>query len=396
MKRLFYQIFNTPLYPILSVLLVTLSFGQLARFSYFDRQINFYIYEFILLIAVMYVSLTNRNICKDTGVVGKRLILFIVYMSVSLLISVFYYSFIQNIVALLYLLRIWLYALFFLCLYRTVEFDKSVLVKWSCNFLLFITIVTSFLQYFLYPDLRNLEYLGWDPHLYRMFGLYFEPSFAAAIYGLLLLFVLFNRHYFKLKILAYGIILTLLSMIFLTYSRGAYLGVIITAGVFALQKKKWKEIIIFLVIFIFVLFFLPKKFGEGVNLMRISTINSRTEDYKLAVTIWKKSPLLGIGYNHIRYEKLQLDNNPDLYNSHSGASFHSSFLIVLVTGGIIGLALFMYFLFGVIQLSSFSFFATLYISILSLTDNVFFQPFVLCIYLIFVVFSLSHLSYKQR
>src|SRR3972149_11539087 len=42
-------------------------------------------------------------------------------------------------------------------------------------------------QYFLYPDLRNLYYLGWDPHYYRVFSTFFDPTFTGMILVLTLI-----------------------------------------------------------------------------------------------------------------------------------------------------------------------------------------------------------------
>ena len=53
-----------------------------------------------------------------------------------------------------------------------------------------VTILFGYIQYLFYPDLRNLYYAGWDPHLYRMFGTFFDPNFMGAIIVLFILFVL--------------------------------------------------------------------------------------------------------------------------------------------------------------------------------------------------------------
>ncbi len=38
--------------------------------------------------------------------------------------------------------------------------------------------VLGLMQFILYPDLRNLYYLGWDPHYYRVFSTLLDPNFA--------------------------------------------------------------------------------------------------------------------------------------------------------------------------------------------------------------------------
>ena len=40
---------------------------------------------------------------------------------------------------------------------------------------------------FVYPDLRNLWYLGWDPHYYRVFATLLDPNYV----GILLVLTIF-------------------------------------------------------------------------------------------------------------------------------------------------------------------------------------------------------------
>jgi O-antigen ligase len=143
------------------------------------------------------------------------------------------------------------------------------------------------------------------------------------------------------------------------------------------------------ILFAAVLLILPKPFGESVNLLRVFSIQSRIGNYAEGLQLWQKHPILGIGYNHIRYEKgvNSFLNNEDFETNHAGASLHSSFLIVLVTGGIIGLFLFIVCLIEVARISHFAFISTIFLSILSLTDNVFLHPFVLFLWLVLVPLS---------
>ena len=77
--------------------------------------------------------------------------------------------------------------------------------------------------------------------------------------------------------------------------------------------------------------------------------------------------------------------------THSGASFHSSFLIILVTSGLIGLTLFILVLIRLAGINEISRFAVLFLSLFSLSDNILLHPFVL-----FLFFSLIVLSFRRR
>ena len=53
-----------------------------------------------------------------------------------------------------------------------------------------LIVLLGFIQLMFYPALRNLYYLGWDEHLYRMFSTFLDPNFAGAFFVLFTLFVI--------------------------------------------------------------------------------------------------------------------------------------------------------------------------------------------------------------
>ncbi|MBI2641182.1 O-antigen ligase family protein [Candidatus Roizmanbacteria bacterium] len=234
-----------------------------------------------------------------------------------------------------------------------------------------LTPVASIIQYFLYPNLRNLQYLGWDPHLYRLFGLFFDTSVAGAIYALLFLLIfLSGKKLMKNDILRNFLLVTFMIFSVLTYSRSLYLALPVVVSLYFIAKKQYVLPAVFFISFLIFISLSPKPFGEGVNLGRTFSIESRFNDYQLAFKLWKKNPLFGIGYNRIRYVKNELVN-------HAGASLHSSFLIVLVTGGMAGLILFLFALLKIASLSEYSHYAMVLLGLLSFADNILLHPFVL-------------------
>jgi hypothetical protein len=230
-----------------------------------------------------------------------------------------------------------------------------------------LTIISTFIQYFFYPDLRNLFYQGWDPHLYRTFGVFFDTSIAASIFGIF--FLTTNQSFIKIIYL----ILTALS-----FSRSTYLGISLTLIYSFINQKQFKKIILFFVFFAALVFFIPKPSGEGVNLKRLYSITSRVEDYRIGFSFWKNKPLIGYGYNRIRYIK----NNISV---HSGAAFSSSFLTVLVSSGILGLLSFIYVLWSLRKTNKVAPVLLIFLSIVSLFDNVLLHPFIL--FLLFINLS---------
>jgi hypothetical protein len=191
-----------------------------------------------------------------------------------------------------------------------------------------MAILSGLVQYFYYPDLRNLFYDGWDPHYFRLFGTYFEPVIAAAVYGVILIFaVTAKRLNLAVRVLV-GVIMA--GMLVATFSRAAWISLILTALIYAARTKVIKIVVGALVIAGLIFVLLPKPSGEGVNILRTSTIFSRLTDYQEGLVIWQNNLVFGIGYNHIPAVKItpQLDSSVP---NHAAGSLHSSFLIILAS-----------------------------------------------------------------
>lgn len=352
---------------------LTFSLGQLLRISVGDQAV-IYGYEILigamLLIMVLKKGLTPLLIFVNHN---RAILYFFTYLFVSFLISLNAYALNQNLIALLYFIRLIFYFFYFayiLDLVNRYEKYRYLLGNgfYSLNILV---IIFSTLQYVFYPDLRNLFYLGWDQHLYRVFGTFLEPVVTASIISLLTYFVFFNLST-KNSLSKVTLSVSNMLLIILTFARSVYLSFIAVFFAFFIRKKP-RYIIYFLILFTISVFIAPKPFGEGVNLLRTSTIASRQKDYIQAFQIWQRHPILGIGYNHIRFEKKDA--------GHAGASFHSSFAIIAVTGGIIGLILFLLVLIHLAGINSFAKYSILFLSIASLFDNLLLHPFILFILL---------------
>ncbi len=376
------------------------SLGQIGRLSFLGQQVNIYFYELALMVYLLplvfkYKLTPLRHALREY----QQVFIFFAVLLLSYLIGLSYFTVNQNAIAFLYLLRLtsYFFGFFYVAWALKEKQDLSKKILRGLSFFVILTPILSLLQYFLYPDLRNLFYLGWDPHLYRTFGLYLDTSSAAAIYGIVLLFLIIN--FKKIKFSLYvkcALILVYSIMGMLTYSRGFYLAILLTLITWLFSNKKYLYILFLTIIFFLSLIILPKKFGEGVNLLRTFSIDSRLRDDKVALLIWQRKPLLGIGYNRIRYEKERLGlldkENEDF--THSGASFSSSFLIILVTGGIIGLLAYLFVLIGFGKISELSKFMVVFTSIFSLTDNVLLHPFILFLIFILLISERGVFSYR--
>ena len=376
------------------------SFGQLGRISFSGQQVNIYLYEIsqLLILAVLFIKYGFKP-SKEFYKKFKVIYYFFGFLLTSFLVSINSFKPFENFVGFLYFFRLILYWTYWI--YLTYWTDKNnsnkkILIN-SVLIFVFLTLLSSIIQYFFYPELRNLIYAGWDPHLYRLFGTFFDTSVSGAIYGLVFLrFFLEGKHIMKNKFVFLSLLLILLIFNFLTYSRSLYLALLICIILHAVVQRWYKGLFIISVLFLLFLVVSPERLGEGVNLTRIFSIESRMEDYRNAVKMWKKQPILGIGYNRIRYEKIKMniieEVNSDI--THSGASFHSSFLIILVSSGIIGLTLFVLVLFKIAGINEFSSYAVIFLSLMSLSDNILLHPFVM--FLFFSLVSLFNFNGFRR
>ncbi len=339
------------------------SLGQLGRISFFNQQINLYLYEITLTLSLLILFFKYRlEPIRQAWKKFKPIFLFLGILLASLLISCSKYNLFENFVASLYFFRLVLYFSYFFYLKR-----HSLNIRKGIFLIAILTIISTLIQYFLYPDLRNLFYLGWDPHLYRTFGVFFDTSISAAIFGIF--FLISNQPLIKIIYLI---------LVALSFSRSIYLGLFLTLIYLFARQKQFKKLILFLLFFIFLILVIPKPSGEGVNLKRIYSINSRVEDYRQGIELWKKKPIFGYGYNRIRYIKKS-------DSLHSGAGFNSSFLTILVSSGIIGLFSIVWVLWSLRKLNKIAPILLIFLSTVSLFDNVLLHPFIL--FLLFVNLS---------
>lgn len=268
----------------------------------------------------------------------------------SLLINYSSLSFNQFLVSLMYLLRWIVYAGVF---FAVSDFDEDFKKKIS-NLLIGIgslVVVLGYLQYFFYPSLRNLYYLGWDEHMHRMFSTFLDPNFAGAFFVLFFLFLLILLLKKKNILIGLLVILTL-GGVFLTFSRSALIMLIISSSLlFVLMNKKiW--IAVLLGIIILVLSASSKYFSiENINLFRIVSSEARLETAKNAIRIIQNHPVFGVGFNAYKYAQLDYGfrNDKAAVMSHADAGADNSFLFVLATTGIVGFILYLFLWFRILK-----------------------------------------------
>lgn len=393
----FYKIKQLIWYAVI----ITFCLGNLGRISFFDQLINGYWYEifllgFLLMLMKEYGIVPMQKIGSKYKMIG----LFFAYTAFIFAVTAPVFTFWENTASFLYYIRLLFYAMCAIYLIHEHSVNNAFAnhLKKTFIFIGLLTIAGGIIQIIFIPNLWYLWDQGWDPHVNRMTGLWFEPMLQATTTGSLLIWLIQYWKWRKVtntkaskNLFLYFLMISALGLqFFVTYSRGAYVAMTITILYLLVSHIQYRKyILLFLVGVIISLSMLtllsPK--GEGTNLLRMSTILARTSDFEQAKQIWQKSPLIGIGYNRIRLYK----TSGTLLHvaSHSGAAFHSSYLILLVTTGLSGVVLFGYIVLKWWSSNVYLRPILLFLGTFSLVDNVFMHPVSIWLLILYWVFSQS-------
>ena len=305
---------------------------------------------------------------------------FIFIAGFSWLSSVFFFKQIELLYGLLYLLRLTAYFYFFLYVWnfgRRSELNRRFLI----NSLLTISLVSAvfgWVQYFSFPTIKPFTVWGWDDHLFRLVGTFLDPGFLGIIivFGLILSIYLF----FEKKTKAYlpAALFLLVSLAF-TYSRASYLAFFAGLLVIFIYFKKLKYFIVTLFVFLVLVFSLPTSGNTILRITREFSALARVDNYKETLTIIESSPIFGVGYDNLCLARAKSLGFLNL-KSHACSGSDASVLFVLATTGVVGLIVFVWFIFMVFKSTSQIVLISSTLTALlvhSLFTNSFFYPWVL-------------------
>jgi len=296
-------------------LIIAFFFGQLTRVSI--GYISFPIIDiFIVFLAIF-------NLFNHPQIKNKPLVWFLIYAWINLFINFFIYKY-PLLAAISYLIRL-------TCILSLIIYPPQISSKIKYFFILALisNILFGLIQYLLWPDFTYFKALNWDDHLSRLVSTYFDPTFTALIYLMFFIFLYLQKN--KSTATAILILFTYLAMA-LTYSRSTFLAFIICSVFVGYKLKNIKIFIFGLCLILATILLLPRPPGEGTKLERTSSINAKYINLNEGLSLFAKSPLIGLGYNNL----------PSIrnLNTHSSSGFDASLLTILVTTGTIGLFLF--------------------------------------------------------
>ena len=328
------------------LLIAFIPLGVITRFYIFP-QLAVSILDIIVLCILLlnfrsiYLFLRKKNI--------YTILFFLIFLLGCLGTIIHVSSIFEFFVSMSYSLRFFSYILLLIPI-LSLPHKSIIFMKKELLFSGFIFIFLGYVQYFYYPSLRNLYYLGWDEHLYRLFSTLLDPNFAG-VYALLIFYLFLSFDIFYKKNFLIGKFLVfitgsiyILAAFFLTYSRSSYVAFIISSLLFVFLIGKKRMLLVLFLVFTIGILLLPKGFGgEGVNLTRTASIFARVNAVSNGLYIFMTSPVIGVGFNTLRFTnvKLGLISPIESITSHAANGIPNSYIFILATTGIVGVLLYL-------------------------------------------------------
>ena len=334
---------------IVILLFVSLALGQLGGIM-ISPGIVIYVHDILIppLLAVFFLA--RRPLPKLH--LKIPILLFVLVATVSLFMNSQDYTYFELLQSSLHLMRWVLYV----SLYGVVASGILSGRFWLRGIYITTLLVSIFglVQYMFYPTLRNLNYLGWDEHYYRLFSTFFDPNFVGLFislgFFLGMTFLISRNPQSNTALYCIGQVLLLLSL-FLTYSRSSFLAFSVGMIVFLALYRKYSFIIIFLIVFLGILTLLPTRERNILRLTRSESAIARLGSWQQSINLFLEKPILGHGFNTLRFIQLKrgwMSDEP--FVSRGAGGVDSSILFVAITTGSIGVGAFLFFLYRMIQL----------------------------------------------
>ncbi|MDE2025634.1 MAG: O-antigen ligase family protein [Patescibacteria group bacterium] len=338
-------------------LFVVFPLGEVTRYQ-FNNGVAISLFDIVAvinLLTVTFILIKQKTLLSFT--LTKPLGIFVFLCVVSLVVNAFVLPPASLVVAAMYIIRFLAYVSF----YPTVYFISPNMRKRTPIYIVIAGIFVGIMgitQFFLYPTLQNLYYLGWDTHWYRLFATFFDPNFAGVVllfpffYSLFLAYMSLIKKNVRASVFFCLTTLFFLVSVYLTFSRTALLALAAGLIVFFYLLKIPRIIIagmFALLVAGVIIVSINYKATEGTKLYRIASSTARIDSVNAALVIFSKNPILGIGFNAYRYAQYRYGfaTGPNWQDSHSGAGTDNSFLFILAATGILGFASFLYLVFRI-------------------------------------------------
>ena len=207
--------------------------------------------------------------------------------------------------------------------------------------------ILGFIQLILFPDFSFMAQYGWDPHQGRLLSTWYDPNFLGGFLGFAAVIILsrilvslqeiktWNRAIIQQYLIWFAGLGVVFGALILTYSRSALLAFLIGVTIVTLLVSR-KTFVIVVIILSLIIINSPRLQTRIQGAINIDvTASLRIQSWQETLEDIEQNPIFGIGYNTIKYQTIV----PSELNSASGRD--SSILTMWLTGGIIGLGMFM-------------------------------------------------------
>lgn len=321
---------------LIAFLWLCLLFGQLGAIPLGDGVILYL--QDIALSLMIFVAIVRHGLLEKFRRfrLFRPIAFFAVLGVVSLIANISYYPSWVIGKGSLYLIRWTVYA-FAYGMVLVSSFSARFWLWWLTSFGVALSAI-GLVQFVWYPDLRNLWYLGWDPHYYRVFATLLDPNYV----GILLVLTFFVLAFMFVRYVRFRIwVVLLMGMVglalLLTYSRSSYLAFLAGVGAAIVLLKRWKEGLFLVLLFLLAVVYIPKPGGDTLSLDRYDSTLSRIQNWGQTIARIGERPIFGYGFNA----------RPFL----SGAGIDSSVLFVAATTGIVGLVSYLWLIIAQVRLA---------------------------------------------
>jgi len=341
---------------LINLLIFVLPLGVIFRITPIPN-VSIYPLDFIAGLIFLYVLF--QIVIRKEKIREKKLFimvsLFLLVGFISLLINARHLTLQTFLISFAYSLRYAAFAsIIFAFQFLDQKFKESINLKLIAAGTIFTFI--GFIQYFYYPNLRNLYYLGWDEHLYRLFSTFLDPNFAGAFLVLFILLLTENVIWSlknRTNLIFFSILwVTTLIAILLTYSRSAFIMLIISMVALLTIHKTFRILSVLILLFVALFFAFSNRNIEGLNPLRIASVEARVDSAREAIEIFSKNPIIGVGFNAYRYAQVRYGFRTQIGSlaSNADAGTDNSYLFVLATTGILGFVVFVLFWVNIIKI----------------------------------------------
>ncbi|MDD5606013.1 MAG: O-antigen ligase family protein [Patescibacteria group bacterium] len=204
-------------------------------------------------------------------------------------------------------------------------------------------VAISFIQFGLFPDFEIFEYLGWDPHRFRLVGTFFDPNFSAVflVFGTALTFLVLMQKQSQpwSWLIALGINL---GALVLTVSRTGLIALGAAAvGLVVVVRNRWAWALLGLLMMGGLL--IPSIQTRLLDALSGDSFQFRLQSWQEGWHLVQTHPWLGVGYNTLPIVRESTIFSEEVLGGHAMSGFDSSLLTIAATSGFLGLAAFIIF-----------------------------------------------------